>query len=91
MPLRPSRYSQVLPHWTSEVNAMHPNIGQEYEPPESIGSNYYPQLGPYSSADPSVIKAHVAQIASAGIGVLVLSWWGRGQVSMRSSPNIANL
>lgn len=48
-----------------------------HNPPDDIGSNYYPRLGPYSSSDPSVLRQHMQWIRQAGIGVLSLSWWGR--------------
>jgi glycoprotein endo-alpha-1,2-mannosidase len=52
---------------------------QEYNhhPPLDLASSYFPQLGPYSSSDPYVITRHMSWISSAGIEVLVYSWWGR--------------
>jgi glycoprotein endo-alpha-1,2-mannosidase len=49
-----------------------------YLPPESIGSDYYPVLGPYSSSSPSVVAQHFAWLRQAGVGVIVASWWGPG-------------
>jgi len=46
-------------------------------PPDDIGSNFYPQLGPYSSADRATVAQHMAWIHQAGIGVIVYSWWGQ--------------
>lgn len=69
---------EVLPHWGGPaVNSKYPTIGSKHKPPEKIGSNFYPWLGPYSSRNASVIRAHVEMMARAGIGVLVYSWWGR--------------
>ena len=47
-------------------------------PPASIGANFYPTLGPYSSRDPSVIATHMRQISGAGIGQVVVSWYPPG-------------
>jgi glycoprotein endo-alpha-1,2-mannosidase len=37
-------------------------------PPDDIGANFFPQLGPYSSHDPDVIYKHMAQMHKAGVG-----------------------
>lgn len=47
-------------------------------PPDAIGANYYPQLGPYGSSDPTVLKRHMEWIREAGAGVVTLTWWGQG-------------
>ncbi|MGH9283137.1 MAG: hypothetical protein ACRD0S_09400, partial [Acidimicrobiales bacterium] len=46
-------------------------------PPEDIASNFFPARGLYSNNDPAVLDAHMAEIAGAGIDVVVVSWWGR--------------
>src|SRR5581483_376739 len=46
-------------------------------PPGDISSNYYPARGLYSSDDPAVLDAQMAEIAAAGVGEVVSSWWGR--------------
>lgn len=64
-------------HWNHPVlDASAP--GQRYEPPDSIGAAFYPHLGPYSSASPDVVAQHMRQIADAGVGVVVLSWYPPG-------------
>jgi hypothetical protein len=55
-------------HWTQGT----------YEPPQGIGSTYYPSRGPYSSADYRVLRAHMREIATTGIDTVVISWWGPG-------------
>ena len=45
----------VLPHWTPGVNANFPTVGSKFQPPEKIGSNFYPSLGPYRSS----VREHV--------------------------------
>lgn len=44
-------------------------------PPDDIGSDFYPELGAYSSADPPVVAQHMAWLREAGVGVIVLSYW----------------
>lgn len=55
-----------LPHWDSKVAPSYPQ--GRHIPPDDIGSNFYPALGPYSSKDPSVIEAHMRQLRTAAIG-----------------------
>ena len=57
----------VLPHWIARVNAQYP-IGTIHQPKDDIGSTFYPQLGPYSSSDDSVIHQHMKWCCQAGIG-----------------------
>jgi uncharacterized protein YidB (DUF937 family) len=48
-------------------------------PPDDIGSNYYPVLGPYDSGDlEGAVAQHMRWLRQAGTGVLVSSWWGQG-------------
>ncbi|KAG7510649.1 hypothetical protein JOB18_027480 [Solea senegalensis] len=62
-----------LPHWDSEVAKRYPQ--ETHNPPEDLGSNFYPSLGPYSSRDPSILEAHMHQLRTAAIGVIALSWY----------------
>lgn len=55
-------------HWADEGHL----------PPLDIASSYYPHRGPYSSSDPSILRAQMSEIAAAGIGQIVVSWWGWG-------------
>ncbi len=63
-------------HWNHDVLGVEDPV--KYPGGDNIGANYYPELGTYSSKDESVIKRHLSQCAAAGIGVLVVSWWGPG-------------
>jgi hypothetical protein len=54
-----------------------------FTPPDDIGANYYPELGPYSCSDPAVLKQHMAWIHDAGVGVLSLTGWGRNSYEDR--------
>lgn len=55
-----------LPHWNKD-EAKKYQTGT-HVPPDDIGANFYPQLGPYSSSDPNVIHKHMAQMQKAGVG-----------------------
>jgi len=52
--------------------------GIVYTPPQNITSDYYPELGVYSIADPAVLSQHFAWLREAGVGIIVSSWWGQG-------------
>jgi len=68
---------QYLPHWN-------PTIAKKYRQDShnpdkhDIGTNYWPSLGPYSSANPKVIEQHFAWMQEAGIDVAVVSWYPSG-------------
>ncbi|MFB4285453.1 carbohydrate-binding protein, partial [Nonomuraea sp. MTCD27] len=48
-------------------------------PPDDIGADFYPALGAYDSGDfTGAVAQHMKWIRQAGVGVVVLSWWGRG-------------
>ena len=62
-------FSQHWKHWEE--------IG--FHPPNDISSNYFPVLGAYDSGDfDGAVDTQMAEIAAAGIGVIVYSWWGPG-------------
>lgn len=63
----------ILKHWNPKISKNYPQ--GKHKPPDDIGSSFYPELGSYSSRDPSVIETHMKQIYSASIGVLALSWY----------------
>lgn len=68
----------VLKHWDPRINKNNPQ--GKHNPPDDIGSSFYPELGTYSSRDPAVIEAHMKQIYSASIGnyfILYVYVWGR--------------
>uniref|UniRef100_A0A8D0H2X4 Glycoprotein endo-alpha-1,2-mannosidase n=1 Tax=Sphenodon punctatus TaxID=8508 RepID=A0A8D0H2X4_SPHPU len=56
----------LLPHWDPKIANNYPR--GRHNPPDDIGSSFYPELGPYSSKDPSVIEAHMKQMRTASIG-----------------------
>ena len=70
----------IVPHG---IDTSWNNAGS-YPGGDDIGANFYPQLGCYSSNDPEVINTHMKQIRNAGIGVVVLSWWGKDSFTDKS-------
>ena len=57
-----------------------------HTPPADISSDYYPVLGPYSSNDPAVVDQHMRWLRQAGVGVIIVSWWGQGSANERAVP-----
>jgi hypothetical protein len=73
-PAREGRYV----HWSQNGHT----------PPSDIASNYYPARGVYSSSDPAVLRAQMAEIKEAGIDQIVTSWWGRGSAEDKGLPAV---
>lgn len=68
-----------IEHWDTKQRDRFPHGEQTRRvPPGSIGSNFYPASGPYSSRDPDVVATHMRQMRQAGIGVVVVSWYPPG-------------
>jgi glycoprotein endo-alpha-1,2-mannosidase len=59
-----------------------------HTPPLDIASQFYPRRGPYSSGDPKVVAAQMAEIARTGVGEVVVSWWGRGSEEDQRLPMV---
>jgi glycoprotein endo-alpha-1,2-mannosidase len=55
-------------------------------PPVDVASSFYPARGVYSSADALVVEVQMREIASAGIGTVITSWWGRWSLEDRRLP-----
>lgn len=77
----------VFPH-TVDTTWDH---AKPYPGGDDITSNFYPQLGCYSSIDTKVIEKHMQQIKAAGIGVIVLSWWGQKDYTDQSVSDILDI
>lgn len=74
--------SGIIPHKVqTKWNDLPPYPGGD-----DLAANFYPQLGSYSSIDPEVIETHIQQIRDAGIGAVVLSWWGKDHFTNESVP-----
>src|SRR5437763_15003810 len=59
-----------------------------HSPPADIASNYWPAGGPYSSGSPAVLASQLAEIEGAGIGQVVVSWWGKESVENARLPAV---
>ena len=55
-------------------------------PPLNVASSFFPARGVYSSTDTLVVDAQMREIAAAGVGVVISSWWGRGSREDRRLP-----
>ncbi|CAD5205649.1 unnamed protein product [Bursaphelenchus okinawaensis] len=65
-------------HWDHSLLLLErPKKGEQkrYQPPEDLPNVFYPQLSAYSSRDPSLIDQHFKWMRSAGIDVVVVSWF----------------
>jgi glycoprotein endo-alpha-1,2-mannosidase len=62
------RHDGQYSHWTQGGHV----------PPFDVASRFFPARGPYSSADPRILRAQMNEIAAAGVDEVVTSWWGRG-------------
>lgn len=43
-----------------------------------LSTPYYPMRGLYSSSNARIVLAQMSEIAAAGVGTVVVSWWGFG-------------
>ena len=68
---------KYLPHWRESITNSFPKGA--HKPPDDIASNFYPELGPYSSADSNTVEEHMRQLSFAGIGVVAISYYPPGQ------------
>jgi hypothetical protein len=60
-----------------------------HTPPDDVGANFYPVLGPYDSGDVTgAIDQHLSWIRQSGAGVLVYSWWGQGSYEDGLAPRV---
>ena len=74
--------SGIVPHVSDSTW----NDAPPYPGGDDIGMPFYPEFGCYSSIDPEIINNHMDQIQKAGIGVVVLSWWGKSSYTDQSVP-----
>jgi len=55
---------------------------------DDIGANFYPALGCYSTNDPNTLQTHMLQLQRAKVGVICVSWWGKGSYTDRTLPGL---
>ncbi len=93
-PGRPSPSARVgifyYPWFATPRNDGHYSHWQQngQQPPSDVASSYYPARGIYSSADALVVDAQMREIAGAGVGAVITSWWGRGSREDRRLPQV---
>ncbi len=68
-------------HWQQHGN----------RPPAQIASDWFPTRGPYSSSDPSVVRAQMREIASMGVQTVIVSWWGAQSAEAARFPMVSHL
>lgn len=76
---------EYIPPWDKNDHNVYPT--GHHRPPLDIGANFYPSLGAYSSRDPVVLEKHLAMAATAGAGVLAVSWYPPGQADEHGPPS----
>jgi hypothetical protein len=72
---------------TSALDGTYQHWSQDgHSPPNDIASSYYPASGLYSSSDRLIVRAQMAEIRTAGIDEVAVSWWGRGSAEDARMP-----
>ena len=59
-----------------------------HQPAADLASSFYPSRGAYSSSDPSILDGQMREIERAGIGEVIVSWWGRGSTVDERLPAV---
>lgn len=77
----------VLPHWTAHVRERYP-ANVSFVPPHDIHAPFYPARGLYSSANESLLLEHFMDMRVHGVGVAVISWWGRPGTSSGDTQGV---
>src|SRR5436305_14559857 len=72
------RYDGQYAHWTQGGHT----------PPFDLASQFFPMRGAYSSGDPRVLRAQMADIAAAGVDEVVSSRWGSGPLEAERLPAV---
>lgn len=63
---------RLLQNWREKVKRA---MVRRHFPPLDIASNYYPELGPYSSSNSEILSIHMEQVKNSGIGCVAVSWY----------------
>jgi glycoprotein endo-alpha-1,2-mannosidase len=75
-------------HWNSEVMRPGPNDPKAYPGGDDIASNFYPEAGCYSVNDPATLDRQMRELASAKVGVIAASWWGKDTFTGKNLPRL---
>nr|MDQ3823552.1 hypothetical protein [Actinomycetota bacterium] len=74
---------------THELDGAYHHWGQNGRAaPFEIASNFFPARGAYSSGDPRILDAQMAEMAAAGIRTVVTTWWGWGSLEDQRLPAV---
>jgi hypothetical protein len=65
-------------HWYVERDGRH-----------VLSTPYYPLRGLYSSSNAKIVAAQMREIRTAGIGTIVVSWWGKGSPEAERLPLVS--
>ncbi len=76
---------EILPHWNEQTRRNFPT-GPAFHPPDSVHSPFYPSRGCYSVSHAETVLSHMEEMHANGIGVAVVSWWGRCARAPRCPP-----
>ncbi|GAB1605729.1 glycoprotein endo-alpha-1,2-mannosidase-like [Argonauta hians] len=74
---------RLLQNWREKIRR---KATRRHFPPLDIASNYYPELGPYSSSDTDVLAVHMQQIRDSKVGCIVVSWYPPGLADDEGQP-----
>jgi glycoprotein endo-alpha-1,2-mannosidase len=58
----------------------------QHEGMPMLSTPYYPARGLYSSSNAKVVAGHMREIRAAGVGTVVVSWWGTGSPEAERLP-----
>lgn len=75
-------------HWRHNIlsNGSSGDLGTIPGTRNDIATNFFPASGIYSSKDRATVRRHVEEMASAGIGVIALTWWKNSDIGQSSIP-----
>ena len=74
-------------HWSGSVlDDFNVPTGEMALAPDDITANFWPVAGLYSSMDPATVDRQMAEIASTGVDVVTVSWWGPNSPENRAMP-----
>ena len=68
---------EVLPHWTKATRDRYPHGHKHNVEAGEIHSPFFPARGTYSSNDAATLDDQMRELKRAGIGTVILSWWGQ--------------
>jgi len=74
-------------NWNHPV-AVRNGPARQFPGGDDIGANFYPALGCYSVNDPNTLEVHMQQLRRARVGVICVSWWGKGSYTDRALPGL---